>query len=61
MEAEWTEQSPSSFSKLHGTEASIEYESSKPSKGFLQHRTGMYTFSRLFVLSVFNVGHPAVA
>jgi hypothetical protein len=30
-------------------------------KVFLLYRTGLYTFSQIFVLSVFNGGHPAEA
>jgi hypothetical protein len=32
-----------------------------PGKGFLPYQTGLYTFSLLFVLNVFNVGHPVEA
>jgi hypothetical protein len=31
------------------------------SKGFSPYRTGLYTFSHILVLNVFNVGHPAKA
>jgi hypothetical protein len=38
--------------------ASIEYKPRWPGKSFSLHRTGLYTFSRLFIQDVFRVGHP---
>jgi hypothetical protein len=41
-----------------GQDTSFEYEPCKPGNGFSLYRPGLDTFSHLFVLNVYKVGHP---